>query len=651
MKRPIFNKISPNINDYLLLIISLVTIIGAGVYYFYSLNVLGLILVIILTIAIFIPLHRRLDSTKREANSLKMDKKLYLFPIVYIILFLISLLFLYKGQSSRPLISPWETVSTNFFIFYALSSVLLIWTLTKKSITNLWKTSLISLHYFLSLVVAVIVYKIGYGFDPFIHQATMELIDKKGIVDPKTPYYLGQYSLIIIFHKLTGISIYMLSKLLVPVLVSIFLPLSLFRFLKEQSNKVLGNRFLTILFLLVLGFSPLILTTPQNLSYLFLLLTIFLSLNPKNYVWTLVLAIATLAIHPLTGIPAISWGAWLLFKKYTRGYKKLAKSLITILIISINAIFLPIALLLTGANDFKGIGSGLSALIGPFKNIFGNLSSAGREDWMLNLVYFIGNNISLFIIIIIIASIIYFSRQVKSIKKEQLVFWQGLAVINGSLLLSYVLSSQIIFGDLINYEQSNYASRILVIIVIFCLPFIVFLFNNIIQRILEQNLFIKGTWLIVGTSLLLISLYTSYPRFDKYHNSRGYSTSQNDIMAVNLINNIAKDDYVVLANQQVSAAALKELGFDNYYNTNKGPIFFYPIPTGGPLYQHYLDMVYKNPEIQYANEAMDLVGVSELYLVVNKYWHQSSRVIGEAKLVANSWEEVNNEIYIFKYSR
>ena len=47
--------------------------------------------------------------------------------------------------------------------------------------------------------------------------------------------------------------------------------------------------------------------------------------------------------------------------------------------------------------------------------------------------------------------------------------------------------------------------------------------------------------------------------------------------------------YIVLANQSVSAAALLRFGFHTYY----GAQFYYAIPTGAPLYQSYLDMVYR----------------------------------------------------------
>ncbi|MCG2695722.1 hypothetical protein L6248_02210 [Candidatus Parcubacteria bacterium] len=145
----------------------------------------------------------------------------------------------------------------------------------------------------------------------------------------------------------------------------------------------------------------------------------------------------------------------------------------------------------------------------------------------------------------------------------------------------------------------------------------------------------KLIFLIFAAILISTSLYLSYPRFDHYFNSRCFSTSKNDIEAVNWIENNTESDYIVLANQQVSAAALREFGFKKYYSPPLidkerglgGEVFYYPVPTGGPLYQYYLDMVYEKPSRETMTKAMDLVGVSEGYFVLNKYWWAFDKII------------------------
>jgi hypothetical protein len=147
-----------------------------------------------------------------------------------------------------------------------------------------------------------------------------------------------------------------------------------------------------------------------------------------------------------------------------------------------------------------------------------------------------------------------------------------------------------------------------------------------------------------------VSLYTSYPRFDRYYNYHSYAASQADIDAVRWIANDAKSqDYIVLANQQVSAAALSQLGFKKYYHDN---IFYYPIPTSSPLYQYYLDMVYQAPNKKTALAALDLVGAQEVYFVLNKYWWAFPKILAEAEFNADSWQEFGpGEVYVFKYKK
>lgn len=175
--------------------------------------------------------------------------------------------------------------------------------------------------------------------------------------------------------------------------------------------------------------------------------------------------------------------------------------------------------------------------------------------------------------------------------------------------------------------------------------------QNLSLRINQKNTFQKITWIFFISLFISAALYNSYPRIDKYYNSRGYSTGKFDIQAVIEIDDDAKEEYIVLANQQVSAAALKTFGFNHYLNTDKEKMYFYPIPTGGSLYQFYLEAVYNTPSKKTITSAMDIADVNLAYLVINKYWTRSAELINEAKLSANNFWDINNEVFIFKYIR
>jgi hypothetical protein len=667
-RRYFFNTL----RDDALLFISLVMILGAGVYYFYALNWPGIILTLTLSVVVFG--RSRRHFRENDANNIAADefapfanrRKIYKTSLLigaYALSYLAALAILIAGRSDRALITPWAVVSPAFFWLFGLSSLLLALILINKKFRAGLKIALLSAHYLISFAVAAVVYKIGYGYDPFIHEAAMELIAAKGLVLPKPPYYLGEYSLLIIIHKISGLTISFLDKILVPGLAAVFLPPAFYRFLKTDGRiagrlaangaTATGTIGLTILFLLGLTFSPFILTTPQNLSYLFLILTVLAGFNSAHSLPVWILALATAAVHPLTGLPALAFAAAISLQNYQNRLTARTRHLIKTGIFLFASLALPLTLFFAAGdgNRFGGNGNFLSSLT-SWLTVIG---TAGREDWLSNFVYFFANNYVLIIIpAIAIALWSYYVRRRNAAtenEKFETAAKNIVMIILPALIIAYLLSGQIKFNSLINYEQADYAGRLPVIMLIFLLPFLIAAGRNLIVKIRRAEPAVQIIWLVFGLGLLNAALYISYPRFDKYWNSRGYSTSQNDLAAVESVAAAAGTPYIALANQQVSAAALKEFGFDHYYAAASGPLYFYPIPTGGPLYQYYLDLVYKAPDQKTMAAAMALADVKLGYLIVNKYWYRSDRIIAAAKLAAEKWWAINNEVYIFQYSR
>jgi hypothetical protein len=186
--------------------------------------------------------------------------------------------------------------------------------------------------------------------------------------------------------------------------------------------------------------------------------------------------------------------------------------------------------------------------------------------------------------------------------------------------------------------------------ILFLLPFFILSIYALLEKIAKQNKFIIVSFAVFLSLLISAALYITYPRYDNYFNSHGYAVSAADLGAVSWINENAKADYIVLANQQVSAAALSRYGFKKYYGGDQ--LFYYPIPTSSPLYQYYLDMVYKKPSRDTMLAAMDLAGVNEGYFVLNRYWWAFTKILDEAKLRADSWQAINDgEVFVFKYEK
>lgn len=635
-----------------LIFLALTSICGAVVYKMYSLDNIGVFVSLLLSAILFLIIqhysHKNKNASKEKTTEQIIKKnRLNIFLIIsYLLLTATGFYILFVNRTAEAIISPWEVVPWYFFVIYgAMTAILILNILNESRLT----TTLISIHYFFSFSIAVIIYKIGYGFDPFIHETTMNLIDKIGSVDPKPFYYLSQYSLIIILHKLTFIPIAWLNKLLVPFLAAVVLP----SIIKKVSEKWFEDKktiIFTSLVLLATPFSVFTTTVPQNFAYLMFVFALLLGLTCSNISDLLIIylvSIVAILSQPIAGIPAFLFA--LLLTAYHSNKEKIKKYyyvLISILsIISLPTIFYYLA---KNMETGKEIGATTNTLSLP------NITIPNQENFILNFIYLYGFNIKIIIAFISLAGVAIAFKYRKIFD-----FFFVYLTMFFSLFLSYLITKKINFSFLIDYERENYADRILIIATLFLLPFILTTLYSLSYKIINQKNAIKIPVIVFAVLAITTSLYISYPRFDRYFNSRGYSTGQNDIEAVRWIENNSNKDYIVLANQQVSAAALKEFGFKKYYKTSSpyqgeggGEVFFYPVPTGGPLYQYYLDMVYKKPTKETMVKAMDLVGVNQAYFVLNKYWWASPKILEEAKLEADSWQKVGqDDVYIFEYNR
>lgn len=633
------SKILLNLEEKILIMLSLIMTWGALVYYIYNLSWLGVIITLILSVGCFYFLQAKIKPNENnELILLPKYKILTWWPIfIYLGLIISALLMLYQSTSSAALISPWTVVPKSFFFIFFVATAWLFFILSRKLPTTYQKW-LLRFHYLLTFSVAAIVYQIGYGYDPFIHQATMELIDKKGLVLPKPLYYLGEYSLIVTLHKISGLSIYLLNKFLVPVLAALFLPSAILEFLKKygSSKKII----VLVLAMLALPFNIFILSTPQNFSYLWTLLLILYAFAGANRYLLIILGLATLSLHPLSGLPAIFLIIYLEVARNNK-IKNYWRQLIEIILWLGTALALPLAFVVTNGLSLRQLSFSWNNLQLIFKTL---AISTNKGATFLNFYYLLANNwLFIFIILVIIGLVIWF-------KKNRQEAWL-LIKITSALFVSFLLVSSLSFNFLINYERTDYPLRIIIIVTLLALPALLLTLDFINAKVWRAS---KTELISAGLLICILisgSLYLSYPRLDAYHNSKGYSVSFADQAAVKLISQQTSEPYIVLANQQTSVAALKELGFDNYLKTPAGEIFFYPIPTGEKLYQYYLEMVNKKPDQEIMNKAMKLAGVRESYFIINKYWTFSNRIIAEAKLQATAyWSVDNGNIYIFKYT-
>jgi len=617
---------------------------GAIVYFVYALNWLGLIASLIITIILFFGLKTNFHNIPALSSqgSEAIKKSDYIFGTLSLLLDVVALILVCLGRTDTAIITPWTEISPWFFVIIALNSLTLMAALSRPT-TNIYKSILLAAYYFSIFSVAAIVYRIGYGFDPFIHQAAMAEISRYGYILPKTPYYLGQYSLVAALDKI-GLSVFYVNQWLLPALSALSLPFLLSCLHHGRNNK--QAVWITSLCLLLIGFSPFIITTPQNFSYLLLLATVIFLY--KNAPWPLsaATALATFAVHPLAGLPAIFLTLWNYIPKiwprceHFAIYKRPVYLLAAAILVFCLAIWA-----IAGFSPLRLQSYNLGALTPEFSN---------QESYVLNLSYFLINNY--FWLLLGGALLIFFKRRQLWSKNDSYSYRAAriLGLTALAALAAYLISRGFHFEGLIAYEQEDYAARLPIIALILIVPLYWELIYRAVLRVRELPVAARLISMVGVSLLLTAAVYSSYPRFDNYHNSRGYSTSAADIAAVKLAEEKGQGEkYITLANQQVSAAALREFGFRNrYLPVADKEIYFYPIPTGGDLYKYYLDMVYIKAEADTMRKAMDFADVDRAFLIINRYWWASDKIIAEAKLSADSWERINQgEVYLFEYNR
>lgn len=545
--------------------------------------------------------------------------------IAYFVCLIAGLAILLDGRSNRPLISPWDTVSNFEFLAFGLGSLCLL-------LLNRWRPLprvLLCGHYLWSFSVFIIVYAIGYGFDPFIHEASIRAIESSGRIAPLTPYYLGQYSLVSIFHGLFAGNLSRWSQLLVPGLAALLLPL-------------LWPRRSTGLIMLAFSFAIFTLTTPQNLAYVFLAAVILLATRPQPDKGTLTLAWllagAALFTQPIAGIPAVLLAASLSAESRT---PRRAQSLVRWAFLAAYALAVPLAFYFFSASA----GASVNLAWPDMRELFAGLipSNPQRERWWLNFTYLFAANRGWLFAALSVGGIVALWRQQEHLLLRRLA-WPA-----GALVISALVASLLNFHFLIEYERFDYPLRLLVIAALFMLPLAARPLDSFLDRLAQQPLRLGWPLYLLLGAVLAVSLYLSYPRFDHYHNSHGYAVSRADVMAVDWIeNDAAGADYIVLANQQVSAAALRQLGFKKYY---PGDVFFYPIPTGGPLYQEYLNMTGR-PTTATMSAAMDLAGVRLAYFVLDDYWFEADKIGPEAELIADHSELIaDGQVRVYRFRK
>lgn len=594
----------------LLIELSVVAVIGTLFFYFFDLSRPAIAIINLIIVALlYFPAPRTQDKSEEEAP----DKNIFLsdfgLKLVHLLLVGAGLYLIYQAKTTASIVSPWQVSPSAVYLIFFLSVTSMIALALRRDLHPLWYAPL----YILSLSVAVVVFPLGFGFDPFIHQATEKILLSSGTIIPKPPYYAGYYSLIIWLKTLTPWSLEIIDSWLAALTAAIFLPMVIIRNLPPSIGRW---RQIAPLLLLLVPYGELIQSTPQALSFIWALLVIIIgsNLTPGLAVpgWLLLLlALAAAFYHPLTGIPLVAFAGFIVLRNQLKQHPRTKKFVLTIIVVGAFAA-IPVAfkLLPLVIPAYKTVWH-WQASWEPLHFLFTRWYPYLRlEDFIYN---WLGTSRSLELILALVG----FTILMKNKRTWQAPLTFALILFASYLLMEFGYR----FPFIASSEAHTFSQRLLTLSFYFLLPLVftggVWLWRKTSDLTPPLNVCL---WLLAGV-LLTVSWYGSYPRFDARSQSKGFTVSADDLLAVNWIDaDAGSQAYIVLSNQTMSAAAVKELGFAHYYNEN----FFYPLPTSGRLYQLFLNIVEteKTPN-QVVAEARSLTGIQRIYIVVHDYWNNA----------------------------
>ncbi len=643
------SRLDATLLGLLALVLSL-ALAGTGFYYTTGITPISTSILVLLPLFLF---WNTPDSL--VASKPKKEKGVSLGTIAVLVLQGALFFLLVRAQTDTTLVSPWHNLSPWFFVLYTLSTAGIFLMAPKQRF--LLTYILIGVQLLITWNVATIIYTLGFGFDGFIHRAAESWILENGVILPKTPFYIGQYSLVVVAAMVTGVSIFSLDSYLVPVLASIFLPF-LFAW---TGQKIWGwSKEKTILFVFVvpwLYFLNFNVTTPHNLVLILSILAIFTLLaflkNTISFLLPALLTLSAMATHPLLGAPLLVFATTVLLVSKVRSQRFRISLMVGM---TFTIILLPS--LMFGVNNFLQ-GYGLPELINPGQQLNSFVSLFKRPFWYQNQAPFLFDLLYSWQALVPILAITLGTAGVwRHTKADRSVLIFPLGAIS-FFLSAFVLHSMIVFPGVASSEQGNYPLRLISSSILFLLPFLIvemFVWyewsKGIIKKYCPQRQRVADITLIIGvSSILTLSLYFAYPQSNPKVRFPGFNVTEADFQAVRLIEAKAGEDYIVLSNILVGAAALTEYSFSKHYQTTHGELFYYSIPSGGILYDFFSQMVYEGQKREYMESAMRLTGTKKAYFVMNSYWAHAHKIIREATKTADKVYTAgdDNEVTILEY--
>lgn len=550
-------------------------------------------------------------------------------------------------RTDAALTSPWQFYGLPFFLFYGFVTFFVLWyAYESEDDSSVWISVL---HFFTSFSVVTVIYQIGFGFDPFIHRAAETALAQEGFIEPKQLLYAGQYAFVAGVHQLSALPIALIDKWMTPLAAGLFIPLASFIGLVHGFKLPKRRARLWLHLLLIIPFMSLVFTVPYNTTVVIFLVSLFLlpALKHRRELFTLGLGtMFSVLLHPLLSVPV--------FALILTGMASTCDKVKKLTPLFRPALVLAVVLALPAMFSVYNLQHGLEPFIfeNPFNRIdffLGLFTDPFRHNYFpIPAVWEAVYSYRTYLPPIALITSIVVSLTV--VRKNQ--FIQLVALYNIAILISlFFVSTLFVFKDIIFYEQSEFALRLLHASYLAAIPALILYLDQILGRHLKK-VPVLIPMLVLLSGCITFSFYFSYPQINPKSVTVGPSVSGADVDAVRLINELTDQPHFVLSNQMTSAAALQEQGFNEYLHTTSGnEVLWYAIPTGGELYRYYWAMTFDYPRREVIEEAARFTNTSKGYYLVHHYWPYAAWLAETARQTADNYYEIRGgEVIIFEYN-
>lgn len=430
-------------------------------------------------------------------------------------------------------------------------------------------------------------FPLGFGYDIFVHDATVRAWIEHGAVTPRTFLYNGYHAIVAALAQLTAIRPMIIMMWLIPALCGALLAFAA----REQKKRWPFILAIGVLF-------PTIFTTatPQAFGLLMLLGYTLLSAEKKLPWHAHAIIVAGIAlIHPLSGIPAGVLAVFLFVQRWQS---------LRVIVTCVAACAPALALIIfTGAD--------ISRFTFP---TFVTAFNPSLVDLLLSYWTYTAP------VIFVLTAAYGYSRD-----KQNHALTAVVVAASGVPL--FFLKTNGVIG----YEQSTFAWRLVLAGALIAVPLAVHGVTRLWGTV--QRTRMNGSlWMITGIVLVTASWYNAHEPWNTITRTRARQLSPSDIAIVRAIDADADAvPYIVLADQITSAGALHEFGF-THRTLPARPEYFYPIPTGGFFYQNYfLPSMYEKISRERLNRAANSAGVHRVYVVLKPYWRNRLHMDDELK--------------------